>query len=572
MLAIFREFTTTVPRRIFALVSFLLLLFCFSSVLPAQTLVVEAENLTATGGTYNDGYVPYGVDTSIYGVHYVNRGDWVEYLLNVSDPGGYRIDYLISTPEDGVQIQFALNGTVLSTDNVPNNGQWDTYYTLTAANPVELLTGSYTIRLIASGTNAWQWNLDDIRLTRVRIPVSGVSLSENSLRLNRGQTHDLDAIVSPTEATNTSVSWISGNTAVATVDANGLVTAVGAGTTTIRVTTSDGGCQAQCTLQVVIPVEGVSLSETDLELNVGDAFDLNATINPTNASNPVISWNSNNNSIASIDANGHGVATGQGSTTIEVTTADGGFRAQCQVHVRVPVSSISLSDTYLTMNVGQTYHLQEQIFPLSATDTQVYWSSNATAIALVNSEGLVGAMSVGEARITATTRDGGYTAVCSIRVVRPVEGVTLSASAIDLIKGNSYHLNALIHPENATDTRVSWTSSASNVVTVDSLGQLLAVGIGIAWVTATTAEGGYSDSCRVQVTVPVTGVRLNQHQVVMYVGQNFTLQAELFPEDATNSSYSWCSREPLVARVDAYGMVTALAEGQVQILVRNNFV
>ena len=139
-----------------------------------------------------------------------------------------------------------------------------------------------------------------------------------------------------------------------------------------------------------------------------------------------------------------------------------------------------------------------------------------------------------------------YTAVCSIRVVRPVEGVTLSASAIDLIKGNSYHLNALIHPENATDTRVSWTSSASNVVTVDSLGQLLAVGIGIAWVTATTAEGGYSDSCRVQVTVPVTGVRLNQHQVVMYVGQNFTLQAELFPEDATNSSYSWCSREPLV--------------------------
>ena len=57
--------------------------------------MVEAENLTATGGTYNDGYVPYGVDTSIYGVHYVNRGDWVEYLLNVSDPGGYRIDYLI---------------------------------------------------------------------------------------------------------------------------------------------------------------------------------------------------------------------------------------------------------------------------------------------------------------------------------------------------------------------------------------------------------------------------------------------------------------------------------------------
>ncbi|SHK69896.1 Por secretion system C-terminal sorting domain-containing protein [Reichenbachiella agariperforans] len=139
------------------------------------TIVIEAESFASTGGTYNDGHVPNGVNVAPgLGINYVNAGDWAEYSINVGEAGVYSIVYQISTPMTNAQIQIAIDGNNVSTDNVANNGQWDSYQGLTASNNATLTAGVHTVRITASGTNAWQWNLDKITLTKVgELPGTG---------------------------------------------------------------------------------------------------------------------------------------------------------------------------------------------------------------------------------------------------------------------------------------------------------------------------------------------------------------------------------------------------------------
>ncbi|MFY0601568.1 MAG: Ig-like domain-containing protein [Cyclobacteriaceae bacterium] len=133
----------------------------------SATLVIEAENLNATGGTFNDAFAGgpgLGVAISGVGINYVNRDDWAEYSINVAVAGTYSIEYLISTPSNGAQVQFVVDGNIAATTNVPNNGNWDNYTAL-AGGTATLSTGAHTIRINASGTNDWQWNLDKVTLT-----------------------------------------------------------------------------------------------------------------------------------------------------------------------------------------------------------------------------------------------------------------------------------------------------------------------------------------------------------------------------------------------------------------------
>lgn len=134
-------------------------------------IIIEAEDFIATGGTFNDasaGGPGLGVNATANNINYVNSGDYAEYTINVGNPGAYRIDYEISTPSDNAQIQLFIDGTVVATDNVPNNGQWDDYSVLVSSSTISNLTaGVHTVRVVASGSNPWQWNLDRITLTRI---------------------------------------------------------------------------------------------------------------------------------------------------------------------------------------------------------------------------------------------------------------------------------------------------------------------------------------------------------------------------------------------------------------------
>jgi uncharacterized protein YjdB len=154
------------------------------------------------------------------------------------------------------------------------------------------------------------------------------------------------ANVAPPDATDTSVTWISSFPKVASVDANGLVTARSQGSVTIEIVTNDGGFKSTCAIGVMstgIPVSGVTITGCSSEnLPVGETRQLDASISPSNARNHNVSWYSPDTSIAQIDANGLVTAISNGEVTISVLTNDGAFRDECRLKVGM-VGNISTS-------------------------------------------------------------------------------------------------------------------------------------------------------------------------------------------------------------------------------------
>ena len=189
-------------------------------------------------------------------------------------------------------------------------------------------------------------------LSAATVAVTGVSLNKTELKLTTGDTETLTATVAPSDATNKAVTWTSSKESVATVDANGKVTAVAAGEATITVTTTDGSFTATCTVTVedaTVAVTGVTLNKTTLPLTVGDTETLTATVAPTDATNKAVTWTSSKESVATVDANGKVTAVAAGEATITVTTTDGSKTATCTVTVtaaEVPDPTINPSDNY----------------------------------------------------------------------------------------------------------------------------------------------------------------------------------------------------------------------------------
>ena len=176
------------------------------------------------------------------------------------------------------------------------------------------------------------------------VPVDSVSINKTAITLIEGDSETLSANVSPSDATNPSVTWSSSRTDVATVDSEGKVTAVKTGSATIMVITTDGSKTAECDVTVdpkPIPVSGISLDKSSLELVEDEEASLIATIAPTDADNKSYSWSSSNSQVATVDDGGKVKAIAPGTATITATTADGGKTATCAVTVEakpIPVS------------------------------------------------------------------------------------------------------------------------------------------------------------------------------------------------------------------------------------------
>jgi len=342
----------------------------------------------------------------------------------------------------------------------------------------------------------------------ITVPVTGVALDKSTVNLGVGGTQTLTATISPTNATNTNVTWSSDDESVATVDSNGKITAKGIGTTNITVTTENGLKSATCVVNVnttTVVVTGVALDITTANLSVGETQTLTATVSPSNATNQEVAWSSSDVNVARVE-NGVVTAVGAGTATITVKTADGDFTATCTVNVTVPtvaVTGVTLNKTTLSLEEGKSETLVATIAPSNATNKDLTWKSNKTSVATVDGSGKVTAVSAGTATITVTTADGDFTATCTVNVTEPtvsVTGVTLNKTTLSLEEGKSETLIATVEPTGATNKDVTWSSSKPDVATVDGSGKVTAVSAGTATITVTTADGGKTASCTVTVT------------------------------------------------------------------------
>ena len=240
----------------------------------------------------------------------------------------------------------------------------------------------------------------------------------------------------------------------------GKVTAVGGGETTLycrtetpRSTLYSGegagtSVVKQCTVTVIEPVEGVTIAQGDkitIEGNsitpLGSTTQLDAVITNERATNKNVTWSSSNTSKMKVDSNG--VVTCMAvsypaTAVITATTEDGGFTASCEVtFVKQKVDSVSVDITELTLTQGASQSVQAVINPSDATIKDVVWSTSNQEVATVEN-GVVTGVSVGDAVITVTTKDGGFTADCSVKVRADKSAL---ASIIDKVENANLNEN-----------------------------------------------------------------------------------------------------------------------------------
>jgi uncharacterized protein YjdB len=179
----------------------------------------------------------------------------------------------------------------------------------------------------------------------------------------------------------------------------------------------------------------------------------------------------------------------------------------------------------------------------------------------------------GNATITVTTTDGGYTAQCTTTVENPVTSVTLNSNIIYILTGETYQLEATVSPSDACgDKSVSWSSSDSTIATVSNNGLVTAVATGSAVVTVTTTVGSYTASCAVEVSEPVavTSVTLDENAIELIEGRTRQLVATVLPSNATDKSVTWSSSNNDIATVTSDGTVTAVSTGTATITVTSH--
>ncbi len=321
------------------------------------------------------------------------------------------------------------------------------------------------------------------------------------------------------------------------------------------------------------PITKVSLNQAQVDLMKGDSSVLTATIEPADTTeSKAIRWSTSNAAVATV-VKGKVTAVSAGEVTI-TAEAGTGKSASCKITVmEKPITKVSLNKGQLALTEGEKGTLTATVEPSDTTDSKVLsWSSSNTKVATV-ANGMVTAVSAGEATITARAGNG-KSAACKVTVTRkakPITKVSLNKSQLTLTEGGRGTLTATVEPADTTESKVlSWSTSNAKVATVAN-GTVTAVSAGEATITA-KAGNGKSASCKITVArkaKPITKISLNKSQLTLTEGGKGTLTATVEPSDTTDSKIlSWSSNNTKVATV-TNGTVTAVSAGEATITAKS---
>ena len=350
------------------------------------------------------------------------------------------------------------------------------------------------------------------------VKVTEVDITNNSLFLNAGETTQLSVVVKPDNATNKKVEYSTTNANVATVDANGLVKAVGEGRAYIYAKSADGPSdsvyvyvrKAAPQPPKEVKVTNVSVNRRYLTLEEGENYTLTATVSPADATNKTVNYSSSDSRVATVDANGNITAVKAGSAYIYAKSVDGPYaysyvtvkeKAAPQPPAEVKVTNITLDTRYLRLDAGEKRELRYTVYPYNATDKTLTWTSSNENVATVEN-GVITAIGRGSAYITATSTNGVQT-TCYVDVygeAKPVKvtGIYFSDRQLGLKVGETKAASVLFTPNNATNKSVTYSSLNSSIARVDENGNITGVRPGTVYIYARSVDGPYA---YLQVTV-----------------------------------------------------------------------
>lgn len=402
------------------------------------------------------------------------------------------------------------------------------------------------------------------------VPVVSIKLDLSSYTGKEGTSVQLNATVSPENATDKAITWKTSDKAVASVDKSGLVSLISMGSAIITATC--GEVSASCAVTVTAPdVKKLEINPSSITLVEEETFQLEAVVTPPNAATQ-LKWSSSNMRVAVVDeVTGFLTASSTGTAVITVASVEG-LKATCEVTVIkkiIEATEIVLTPTVMTLKEGDTGSISAVVYPEDTSDKSIIWSSSDENIAIVEN-GNIKALNEGMAVITA--KCGNVSANCKVTVIKniiEVESITLNIDNYTGVEGTTVQIIATITPEDATDRSVAWTSSDSEIASVDEKGLVSLLKGGTASIIATSSNG-LTATCLITVTEKIISperIELNMEEITLYPGEIYLLVAEVYPEETTDKTLIWSSSDENVAMVNYEGMVTATGEGEAIITV-----
>ena len=416
-------------------------------------------------------------------------------------------------------------------------------YTIT--NPFGT-AGTWTLKVYDLADENMYYN---ISLTVAAIPVTNIAMSEASISMQVEGTHQLNATVTPSNATNTDYIWASSDESIATVSESGLVTAVGVGGTTITATAQDGsGVYGSCTVTV-----SAKPSTTDYDI------DCTKTTQVTTNSTSTLEY-TNGGVTVTISKSSSGTNANNyvgGSGTYTHTRAYSGQRFT--VASTSTISSIVIHGTSAKgvngftsptwTNASKSYAGYEVTITPTDGDSDVYCTVSGT---------------VSFSGITVTCGGSGGSSTPTYPT-----SISLTAESNSISIGATTQLTVGYTPNDTNVKNVTYSSSSESIATVSNTGLVTGVAQGSATITATAeaASGTVSATTTITVTpIAVTSVSLSSNSETIKVGKTVTLVPTISPSNATNKNVSWSSSNTNVATVSA-GTVTGVAAGTATITV-----
>ncbi|MDD3187596.1 MAG: Ig-like domain-containing protein, partial [Bacilli bacterium] len=332
------------------------------------------------------------------------------------------------------------------------------------------------------------------------ISVEKIEINKNELSVTTTDKIQLSATITPTNATNKNITWVSSNGSVATVDENGLVTVKTSGTVYIVAkATNDLTIKDSCKLTISLPnkdteseITEINLTENQKKLNIKDTYEVKYDVNPTDQKSNV-TFASTNTSIATVNDNGLVTAQGIGTAYIKVfsKTNEDVFAiltviVNSNTEEKIDIDSIYLNKTNLELYENTKYTLSYNINPVYATNKEVTWSSSDKNILTVDSNGLITAVSPGVATVKIVSNDDfSKFSICEITVLKKETTNTESSSIIaydDNIQVETQeesNILEFVQLDNVDEDKLIYESSDINVLEIDDDG------------TITTKDSGY---------------------------------------------------------------------------------
>lgn len=392
------------------------------------------------------------------------------------------------------------------------------------------------------------------------VDIEGVSADPISVKV--GNTEQIVPVISPSDASPLSYSYQSTNTAVATVSSTGLVTGVEIGSTTITITVTNAKTNTvkSCVINVGVVEQTESNGDYVKVTDTADVEDGNYLIVYETGS---VAFDG---SLDTLDAV---------SNTIPVTISDNKITRSDTIDA----SSFEYNSTEKTLLSSSGYYIGRTANSngINTSTTEKYQNTITISSGDANITGSGGA-SIKYNNASGQQRFRYYKSESDQQSVQlykqgsasnvPVVGVKLDQSEASVILNETLSLTATVLPSDATNKKVTWSSSNTNVAKVTN-GVVTGVSGGSATITVATEDGDYKATCVVTVVVPVLveNIIADETELELGVGESTEISINIEPNNATNQSVVWASSNTSVATVDQNGNIEAKAVGTATITV-----